>query len=108
MAIGDVRQHDPKDAPTPNDTISPTQDHDQEYEQEKDEDHDQEESNDQEGSEDDGDQDKERPKPAHLRVLQTVPRDHPMDNIFGDIEKRVTTRSRIVTFCEHYLFVSSM
>jgi hypothetical protein len=30
-----------------------------------------------------------------------------MNNIFGDIEKGVTTRSRVVTFCEHYSFVSS-
>jgi hypothetical protein len=30
-----------------------------------------------------------------------------MNNIFRDIEKWVTTRSRVVTFCEHYSFVSS-
>jgi hypothetical protein len=30
-----------------------------------------------------------------------------MNNILGDIEKGITTRSRIANFCEHYLFVSS-
>jgi hypothetical protein len=30
-----------------------------------------------------------------------------VNNILGDIEKGVTTRSRIANFCKHYLFVSS-
>jgi hypothetical protein len=34
-------------------------------------------------------------------------RDHPVDNILGDIEKGVTTISRVTNFCEHYSFVSS-
>jgi hypothetical protein len=40
-------------------------------------------------------------------VCHNVQRDHPIDNIFDDIEKGVTTRSRVAKFCEHYLFVSS-
>jgi hypothetical protein len=40
-------------------------------------------------------------------VCHNVQRDHPIDNIFGDIEKGVTTRSRVAIFCEHYSFVSS-
>jgi hypothetical protein len=40
-------------------------------------------------------------------VCHNVQRDHPIDNIFGDIEKGVTTRSRVVNFWEHHLFVSS-
>jgi hypothetical protein len=40
-------------------------------------------------------------------VHQNVQRDHPIDNILGDINKGVTTRSRVVNFCEHYSFVSS-
>jgi hypothetical protein len=40
-------------------------------------------------------------------VCQNIQRDHHVDNILGDIEKGVTTRSRVVNFCEHYLFVSS-
>jgi hypothetical protein len=30
-----------------------------------------------------------------------------MNNILGDIEKGVTTRSRVANFCEHYTIVSS-
>jgi hypothetical protein len=41
-------------------------------------------------------------------VCQTVQRDHPVDNILGDIKKGVTTRSRVTTFCQHHLFVSSL
>jgi hypothetical protein len=40
-------------------------------------------------------------------VHQNVQRDHPVDNILGDIKKGVTTRSRVANFCEHYSFVSS-
>jgi hypothetical protein len=31
-----------------------------------------------------------------------------MDTILGDIEKGVTTRSRVATFCQHHSFVSSL
>jgi hypothetical protein len=31
-----------------------------------------------------------------------------VDQILGDISKGVTTRSRLVNFCEHYSFVSSI
>ncbi|KAL5683753.1 hypothetical protein ACJX0J_010138, partial [Zea mays] len=31
-------------------------------------------------------------------------KDHPVDQILGDISKGVTTRSRLVNFCEHYSF----
>jgi hypothetical protein len=40
-------------------------------------------------------------------VHQNIQKDHPVDNILGDIEKWVTTRSRVTNFCEHYSFVSS-
>jgi hypothetical protein len=40
-------------------------------------------------------------------VRQNIQRDHPIDNILGDIKKGVTIRSRVVNFCEHYSFVSS-
>jgi hypothetical protein len=60
------------------------------------------------GDEDDGDHQGSRIKPPHLRVHETVQRDHPMDNIFGDIKKGVTTKSRVANFCQHYLFVSSL
>jgi hypothetical protein len=41
-------------------------------------------------------------------VCHNVHRDHPVDNILGDIEKGVTTRSHVANFCEHYSFVSSL
>jgi hypothetical protein len=40
-------------------------------------------------------------------VRQNVQRDHPINNILGDIKKGVTIRSRVIIFCEHYSFVSS-
>jgi hypothetical protein len=40
-------------------------------------------------------------------VCHNVQKDHPIDNILGDIEQRVTTRSRVTNFYEHYSFVSS-
>jgi hypothetical protein len=42
------------------------------------------------------------------QVRATIQRDHPVDQILGDISKGVTTRSRLVNFCEHYSFVSSI
>jgi hypothetical protein len=40
-------------------------------------------------------------------VYQNIQRDHPIDNILGNIENGVITRSRFANFCEHYSFVSS-
>jgi hypothetical protein len=58
--------------------------------------------------EDKNDQEESRSSPPpHPRVRQTIQRDHPINNILGDIEKGVTTQSRVATFCEHYSFVSS-
>jgi hypothetical protein len=56
------------------------------------------------GEKDDGDKGE---GPPHPRVCHNVQRDHPIDNILGDIEKRVTTRSCFTNFCKHYSFVSS-
>jgi hypothetical protein len=66
------------------------------------------ESNDQRGEEGDGDKEESnsRARPSHPRVCHNVQRDHPVNNILCDIEKGVTTRSRVVKFCEHYSFVS--
>jgi hypothetical protein len=61
-----------------------------------------------EQDEDKDDQEKSRPSlPPHPRVRQTIQRDHLVNNILGDIEKRVSTQSRVATFYEYYLFVSS-
>jgi hypothetical protein len=101
MAIGDVRPQDPSEPQATNDTTPPTQDHEQhqEDEQDKNQAHDQEESIDQGGDEDDGDHQGSRTKPPHPRVHQTIQRDHPVDNILGDIKKGVTTRSRVANLC---------
>jgi hypothetical protein len=45
--------------------------------------------------------------PPHPRARHNVQRDHPIDNILGDIEKGVTTRSCVANFCEHYSLISS-
>jgi hypothetical protein len=37
-----------------------------------------------------------------------IQRNHPVNQILGDIIKGVTTRSRLSNFCEHYSFVSSI
>jgi hypothetical protein len=109
MVIDDVRPQDLSNQAqetSPNDTTPPAQGLDQDNLEEDDEPNDQgeEESNDQGGDEDDGDKGEAPPYP---RVCQNVQRDHPVDNILGDIEKGVTTRSRVANFCEHYSFVYS-
>jgi hypothetical protein len=106
MTIGDVRPQDPSEPQAPNDTTPPAQGLDQDNHEEDVEPNDQrqEERNDQGGDEDDGDKGEE---PPHPKVRLNVQRDHPVDNILGDIEKWVITGSRVANFCEHYSFVSS-
>ena len=43
-------------------------------------------------------------------ILQAtnIARDHLLDTIIGDIFRGVQTRSRLASFCEHFLFVSSI
>jgi hypothetical protein len=41
-----------------------------------------------------------------LRIHHQVSKDHPIDQIMGDISKGVQTRSRVASFCQHYSFVS--
>jgi hypothetical protein len=122
MSIGDVC---PKESEEPtqvqdqltssNQASPPTQDEDQAQDNEDEDQEDeppQEEDNDQGG--DDNDQDKEDDqeiqgqRSPHPRVHQAIQRDHPVNSILGDINKGVTTRSRVVHFCEHYSFVSSI
>jgi hypothetical protein len=109
MAIGDVRPQDPNNQQqeqSPNDTTPPAQELDQDEHEEEDEHHDQvhEVSNDQGGDEDDGDK---GVAPPHPRLRHNVQGDHPINNMLGDIEKGVTSRSCVVNFCEYYSFVSS-
>jgi hypothetical protein len=50
----------------------------------------------------------EAPQAPPTQVRVTIQRNHPVDQILGDISKGVTTRSRLANFCEHYSFVSSI
>jgi hypothetical protein len=119
MSIGDVCPKEFEEPPQAQDQPSssmqaspPTQDED---EAQNDEGEDQEieppqvESNDQGGDVHDQDEEDEQvPRPPHPRVHQAIQRDHPVNTILGDIQKGVTTRSRVAHFCEHYSFVSSI
>jgi hypothetical protein len=42
------------------------------------------------------------------RIHHSIVKDHPVDQIVGDISKGVQTRSRVSSFCEHFSFVSCM
>jgi hypothetical protein len=101
MKIGDVRPQDPSNQPqetSPNDTTTPAQGLDQDNHEEYVEPNDQgqEESNNQGREEYDRDKGE---SPPHPRVRQNIQRDHSIDNILGDIEKGVTTRSCVANFC---------
>jgi hypothetical protein len=60
------------------------------------------------GAQDDHAMEEEAPQAPPTQVRATIQRNHPVDQILGDISKGVTTLSRLVNFCEHYSFVSSI
>ena len=102
MAIGDVRpqEHLEQDQPSSSTTVHPpTQDDEQVH---------QKEACDQGGAQDDHVMEEEAQPAPPTQVRAMIQRDHPVDQILGDISKGVTTRSRLVNFCEHYSFVSSI
>jgi hypothetical protein len=91
----------------------PTQDEEQAQDDEDQEDEPpQEEDNDQGGDYDNEDKEDEQEvqgqRPPHPRVHQAIQRDHPVNSILSDINKGVTTISRVAHFCKHYSFVSSI
>ena len=47
-------------------------------------------------------------QPSNLppRIHNAIAKDHPIDQILGDVSKGVQTRCRVASFCEHYYFVS--
>jgi hypothetical protein len=63
---------------------------------------------DQGGAQDDQVMEKEAPRAPPTQIRASNQRNHPVDQILGDISKGVTTRSRLANFCEHYSFVSSI
>jgi hypothetical protein len=40
---------------------------------------------------------------SQLKIHNTIAKDHPIDQIVGDINKGVQTRSCLASFCEHYI-----
>jgi hypothetical protein len=68
----------------------------------------QEEERDQGGAQEEQVMEEEAPQVPPTQVRATIQRNHPVDQILGDISKGVTTRSRLAIFCEHSSFVSSI
>jgi hypothetical protein len=68
----------------------------------------QEEERDQGGAQEEQVMEEEAPRAPPTQVRLTIQRNHPVDQILGDISKGVTTRSRLANFCEHYSFISSI
>jgi hypothetical protein len=102
MAIGDVRPQEQKeqDRPSSSTMVHPPTQYDEQVHQE--------EACDQGGAQIDQVMEKEAPQAPPTQVRAMIQRNHPVDQILGDISKGVTIRSRLVNFCEHYSFVSSI
>jgi hypothetical protein len=104
MAIGDVRpqEHQVQDQPSFSTMVHqhpPTQDDEHVL---------QEAACDQGGAHEDQVMEEEAPQAPPTQVRAPIQKNHPIDQILGDISKGVTTRSRLANFCEHYSFVSSI
>jgi hypothetical protein len=102
MAIGDVRpqEHQEQDQPSSSTMVHPPTQDDEQVPQE--------EACDQGGAQEDQVIEEEAPRAPPTQVQAMIQRNHPVDQILGDISKGVTTRSRLANFCEHYSFVSSV
>jgi hypothetical protein len=102
IAIGDVRpqEHQVQDQPSSSIMVQPPTQDDEQVPQE--------EACDQGGAQEDQVVEKEAPRAPPTQVRATIQRNHPVDQILGDISKGVTTCSRLANFCEHYSFVSSI
>jgi hypothetical protein len=102
MAIGDVRPHEQQDQDQPSSSTSvqpPTQDEEQVP---------QDAGMNQGGAHEEREKEEEAPQAPPTQVRATIQRNHPVDQILGDISKGVTTRSRLANFSEHYSFISSI
>jgi hypothetical protein len=100
MAIGDVRPQEQQEQDEPSSTIvqPPTQDEEHVP---------QDGGMNQGGAHEEKDKEEYVPHAPPTQVRATIQRDHLVDQILGDLEKGVTTRSRLANFYEHYSFVSS-
>jgi hypothetical protein len=102
MVIGDVRPQEQQEQDQPSSSIMvhpPTQDDEQVP---------QEEARDQGGAQEEQVMEEEAPLAPPTQVRATIQRNHPVDQILGDISNGVTTRSRLANFCDYYSFVSSI
>jgi hypothetical protein len=102
MSISDVRpqEQQAQDQPSSSTLVHPpTQDEEQVP---------QDEGLDQGGAHGEQDKEEEAPQAPPTQVRATIQRNHPVDQILGDISKGVTTRSHLANFCEHCSFVSSI
>jgi hypothetical protein len=100
MVIVDVRPLEQQDQPSSSTLVHPpTQDEEQVS---------QDEGMNQWGAHEEKDKEEEAPQAPPTQVRATIQRNHPVDQIMGDISKGVTTRSCLANFCEHYSFVSSI
>jgi hypothetical protein len=68
----------------------------------------QEEARDQGGAQEEQVMEEEASRVPPTQVRTTIQKNHPVDQILGDISKGVTIHSRLANFCEHYSFVSSI
>jgi hypothetical protein len=102
MEIGDVRPQEQQEQDQPSSSTMvhpPTQDDGQVP---------QEDECDQGGAQEEQVMEEEAPRVPPTQDRATIQRNHPVDQILGDISKGVTTRSGLANFCEHYSFVSSI
>jgi hypothetical protein len=100
MAIGDVRPQEQQEQDQPSSSTMvhpPTQDDEQVP---------QEEAHDQGGAQKEQVMEEEAQLAPPTRA--TIQINHLVDQVLGDISKRVTTHSHLDNFCEHYSFVSSI
>jgi hypothetical protein len=56
---------------------------------------------DQGGAQDDQVMKEEASRAPPTQIRAAIQKNHPADQILGDISKGVTTRSRLANFCEH-------
>jgi hypothetical protein len=99
MAIGDVRpqEQQEQDQPSSSTLVQPPTQNEEQVPQD--------EGMNQGGAHVEKDKEEEVPHAPPTQVWITIQRNHPVDQILGDISKGVTTRSRSANFCEHYSFV---